>query len=472
MLGNLLYTLPQNLLPTKNLKREVKEEDVFLHLSSFINVSIMKWSLYNEIIDSSYNKDIAYIYNIRYDLVYTIDRTLVAILQKYHKNIENLENIHPDFYRSMIDNKLIVENNIDEYQECLNDITTRLKSDKSVRITVNPTLDCNLKCWYCYENHTKGSFINQDIINRICLYLQNVISSPTNEKVQLSFFGGEPLLCFSRCMKPLIDRFNTICSCHKKQLSFSITTNGVCLTKNTVDELLSYGQKVYIQVAFDGNREAHNKIKFLKSGEGVYDIVRNNLYYALEKGLIVTIRCNYDAMTILSFINLLEDFQNYWNFPNLRFDFHRIWQTDVDNKLFERLAKFKESVKGFNFKSNLPTYRGNSATYCACDYDNNFIFNYDGNIYKCTARDFTSENKIGFLDLDGNIIITANKTFEKFTEECTHCRFLPLCTICTKVRSESKNGKCPGIDSKAENISLNIRKHFYDKFILPNKLNI
>lgn len=51
----------------------------------------------------------------------------------------------------MIDNKLIVENNIDEYQECLNDITTRLKSDKSVRITVNPTLDCNLKCWYCYE---------------------------------------------------------------------------------------------------------------------------------------------------------------------------------------------------------------------------------------------------------------------------------------------------------------------------------
>lgn len=162
--GVVLYTLPQNLLPTKNLKREVKEEDVFLHLSSFINVSIMKWSLYNEIIDSSYNKDIAYIYNIRYDLVYTIDRTLVAILQKYHKNIENLENIHPDFYRSMIDNKLIVENNIDEYQECLNDITTRLKSDKSVRITVNPTLDCNLKCWYCYENHTKGSFINQDII--------------------------------------------------------------------------------------------------------------------------------------------------------------------------------------------------------------------------------------------------------------------------------------------------------------------
>lgn len=145
-------------------------------------------------------------------------------------------------------------------------------------------------------------------------------------------------------------------------------------------------------------------------------------------------------MTILSFINLLEDFQNYWNFPNLRFDFHRIWQTDVDNKLFERLAKFKESVKGFNFKSNLPTYRGNSATYCACDYDNNFIFNYDGNIYKCTARDFTSENKIGFLDLDGNIIITANKTFENLQKNVRIAVFFPSAQYAQKSDQNLKTG--------------------------------
>lgn len=428
----------------------------------------MKWSLYNEIIDQSDNGT-AYIYNIRSGVVYNIERTLLAIIQNHRNKIDDLKEIHPELYKSMIENNLIVGDSLDEYLECLNDVSTKLKSDRSVRITVNPTLDCNLRCWYCYENHLKGSFMDSDTINRICLYLQKVVSSPTNKKIQLSFFGGEPLLCFTRSMKPLISRFNAICIRHNKSLSINITTNGVCLTNKTVDYLLSYGLRVCIQVAFDGNREVYNRIKFLKSGEGVYDIVKDNLFYALEKGIIVTVRCNYDAKTLPSFIDLLNDFKNYWNFPNLRFSFHRIWQENADATMFKALENFKESVKGLDFKSNLFTYRGDSVSYCACDYEHNYIFNYNGDVFKCTARDFLRENRIGHLDSFGNIAFTNGYNMNSFTEECFQCRFLPLCTICSQVRSESNNGKCPGIDSVPENISANIRKHFHDMYLIPNK---
>lgn len=89
----------------------------------------MKWSLYNEIIDYS-DKGAAYIYNIRNNIVYNIDKVLLNILQKCLNNIVDLKAIHPELFKSMIVNKLIVEDYVDEYQECLNYVNARLKSDK------------------------------------------------------------------------------------------------------------------------------------------------------------------------------------------------------------------------------------------------------------------------------------------------------------------------------------------------------
>lgn len=61
----------------------------------------------------------------------------------------------------------IVDNTHKESQLYAIKVKEQLESDNHVRITINPTLDCNLKCWYCYEDHLKGSIMNDTTINNV-----------------------------------------------------------------------------------------------------------------------------------------------------------------------------------------------------------------------------------------------------------------------------------------------------------------
>ena len=41
--------------------------------------------------------------------------------------------------------------------------------------------------------------------------------------------------------------------------------------------------------------------------------------------------------------------------------------------------------------------------YCYADKKNTVVVNYNGDLYKCTARDFVSKNREGTLTADGDI---------------------------------------------------------------------
>lgn len=49
---------------------------------------------------------------------------------------------------------------------------------------------------------------------------------------------------------------------------------------------------------------------------------------------MVTIRCNYTLENFDSLRNLIEDFREYWNYSNVRFSFHKVWQEPESTELF------------------------------------------------------------------------------------------------------------------------------------------
>lgn len=53
------------------------------------------------------------------------------------------------------------------------------------------------------------------------------------------------------------------------------------------------------------------------------------------------------------------------------------------------------------------------------------------------------------------------------TAECHMCRRLPICPICSQVRSESTNDKCP-VNITPNEISKNIQEYFSDLFYQQN----
>lgn len=222
----------------------------------------MKWSSFNVLIDSPIQKEQVYLYNYQKNKLLTLDMRLKPIIIERRHNIETLKEIHPSLYELLIKCGFIVSSALDEMKSCVDEINSKLQSNDYVRITINPTLDCNLRCWYCYESHLKGSLMSHDTLLNVIMYLERVISSPTLRTFQLAFFGGEPLLYYKKVVHPLIKKCSELCNKYNKKFQVNFTTNGVCLTHYVVDDLINLSNWISVQVAFDGGKAFHDKIKY------------------------------------------------------------------------------------------------------------------------------------------------------------------------------------------------------------------
>lgn len=422
----------------------------------------MKWSIYNELIRG---KGRLYLFNSLRRKYFSLNPDLEElIMEGFNNNIHIIENIHPELYANLLSEKFILPTEKDETSECMHMLIRKFSSKTNLRITINPTLDCNLRCWYCYESHIKGSCMNSNTIDAITKYVEHQVNCNELENVHLSFFGGEPLLKYKKVVFPLVKKCNEICIANNKRFALSITTNGVCLSPIVVDELSNLNITFGIQVAFDGNREIHNSIKCFPNGKGGYDITKKHLEYAIKKGITTTIRCNYTTSNIESFRDLIKDFELYWKCPNVRFSFHKVWQEPESEDLHQKRALLKTDITKWGINSNIESFYGDSIHPCYADYNNHVVINYNGDVYRCTARDFKPEHRLGCLDDSGHIKFgdeEDKRRKNRFTKQCPTCRLLPICTVCFQQRSESPNGNCPKPIMR-ENATVNIQKYFYD----------
>ena len=127
------------------MKNEMKK----IYYQVVENVLPQVYLLYN-----SFNNKFILLNNVRYE--------------KYKKeNILKLEQSDPVLYKSLVDNQYIVPDDFDE-REIVLFRKKRMQFDASMyQVMVNTTLDCNLNCWYCYENRIAGSFLKSEVIEAI-----------------------------------------------------------------------------------------------------------------------------------------------------------------------------------------------------------------------------------------------------------------------------------------------------------------
>jgi len=85
---------------------------------------------------------------------------------------------------------------------------------------------------------------------------------------------------------------------------------------------------------------------------------------------------------------------------------------------------------GFEVRSGA-TNLNNVVESCYADKINSAVINYNGEVFKCTARDFTTENSLGTLEGDGTIKWKSEyeqRQNAKFKNPpCLECRLLPIC---------------------------------------------
>lgn len=195
--------------------------------------------------------------------------------------------------------------------------------------------------------------MNSVTMDAIIIFINKCFKQYNFESLQLSFFGGEPLLKFSKIIKPLLQKIKVFCNKNKVEFIVSFTTNGIFLNKKVRTEIQKYTDKICVQIPFDGDITTHDNVKVFPNGRGSYNIIKENARGAVIDSFNVSIRCNYTKENIQTFENVITDFKDLLSKPNLRFSFHKVWQEKDDDALTSSVAELKNKLKNLNFTSNL-----------------------------------------------------------------------------------------------------------------------
>lgn len=301
-----------------------------------------------------------------------------------------------------------------------------IEQENEFILTINPTLDCNFSCWYCYEEKCSKAYMSKDILERILLLLDRL--DEKFKSIHVSFFGGEPLLYFDKVVLPILEHLKSLSDKH----SCSFTTNAALLSERMV-QVLKKENVSNMQITLDGNRELHDKTRFFKNGKGSYDIILKNIVSLLKNEIPVTLRINYTSENLGSIHEIAEDLRKLLPkalLAKLRIRLHQVWQTaDID--LSEEVEQIIEHLSVLNFQVDTPVF-DNVFAPCYADYKHSAVINYNGDIYKCTAVDFLNRLRDGYLAENGELVWENDSLVKRMESRfknppCRSCRIQPIC---------------------------------------------
>ena len=130
------------------------------------------------------------------------------------------------------------------------------------------TWQCEMRCTYCSIPKQSG----REISNAVLDAAGELLLSAPQDRLEMRYFGGEPLLEWEKLQYSIATLWNTQqCStkCQNKTLSFLITTNGMKLDEEKAAWMSQY--PVSLQLALDGLPDAQDRYRVLyQSDESSY----------------------------------------------------------------------------------------------------------------------------------------------------------------------------------------------------------
>lgn len=301
-------------------------------------------------------------------------------------------------------------------------------------LTILPTLDCNVRCWYCFENKNVGSRITPCVKGNILLFIQNIIKDrPYIKEISIDLFGGEPLLHYEEDLDDFLHQIKNVVEGLGKKATFLFITNGLRLTEEVMDRIKDLSPQ--FQISIDGYKERHDKIKVLSKHADIstYDLVIHNLKNVCKCDHVhVILRLNYDEQTLKNVGKILSDIKDI-DRSKISIHFERVWQTKkhiaiTNDALIDAWKLFVSH--GFQV-TYLKFFHTPSS--CMSSKQDQVAISYDGKIFKCTGCDFARTEEDGNLMSNGNIAWKGNKAEERIQiqtynhPECLQCKLLPLC---------------------------------------------
>lgn len=226
---------------------------------------MMKYSMYNTLV--SLTDKYSLLYNSYSNIYLVLSSTLRNAIENF--TLEIINKLYPVLYCQLVEAGCIINDSENEIELVEKRIRTVDQNDDTFWLTINPTINCNFRCWYCYEKHISKSKMNNNVLNNTLLFMDKTASQQNLKTFNLNFFGGEPLLYYQDVVLPIMEHYNRLLKRNSLEGFIGFTTNGyliddkmiVSFKENRVDSF---------QITLDGFGKEHDKTRHLYGGKGVF----------------------------------------------------------------------------------------------------------------------------------------------------------------------------------------------------------
>ncbi len=280
---------------------------------------------------------------------------------------------------------------------------------RKLHLTVTPTEKCNFRCVYCYEDFSVGR-MKRPVVEGLKRLIS--IRAPELLELQISWFGGEPLLQKDIVLE-VSEHARTACDRSSALFISDMTTNGYLLDVGLARDLAAQGVRRF-QISLDGDRETHGQTRKLADGGNSFDRIWGNLLalQGSDLDLEVTIRVHYQAGgkgELPGFVDRLmsifgED-QRFRLFVRPISPLGGPRDAEVRRVSTEDNAQMLGALqqRAKSDEDKIATWALGRTSMCYAAAPNHFLIRADGRIGKCTVAMAKDVNAVGMLRPDGSM---------------------------------------------------------------------
>jgi uncharacterized protein len=356
-----------------------------------------------------------------------------------------------DFSQSIVSlflkNGFLVEEDRDELEE-IRETYWKARGETPVAYTIVTTMDCNLGCYYCYENRSKHQLESGDI-EIIIAHIEKTFNGNFKRSLHVDWFGGEPLLNI-----PFIEtaslRIQEFCKENGISYHASVVSNGTLWPQDVLG-FISRHKIRQIQITFDGIKESHEKVRRYRreyqEGKSSFDEAIN-LINELANYVKVDLRFNISPLNqheLIPFMDYIEE-QGFFNKKYPVTFFPAMVSAYTEKAAFVRKEEFspeeldglteeiRERLKGIGkvAESQNPHDFPFPKNYvCAALANDSHVIGADKSLHRCGLEVGEKHLAVGHFE-ESNTLMDANKAWwDKFDPcnlpSCSKCSFLPIC---------------------------------------------
>lgn len=334
--------------------------------------------------------------------------------------------------------------------------------------TILPTTACNARCFYCYENTTKGK---HHMSNETALDVAKFIERVCPGYASLHWFGGEPLF-----NAKAINIITDYLASRNIDYESSMTSNGYLFSDDVIRKAVDKWHLKSVQITIDGTESVYNKAKnyIYKDGRSPYKVVIRNIGSLLENNVQINIRINVDAYNLENIKKLIgELFSNFGIHPGLSIYVWPIFdekdeRTDEENQiLFKGVREIEELIDKYGYIQGTFPAETVMVSQCMADCGSHITISPDGDLGTC--EHYIDSKFIGHIN-QSNFNMEVLNTWREYEKPLDICEDCPLYGSCIRPSECLEMKKCSKYIKEWK-----IRKatygllSFYDKYLNDKK---